>query len=222
MNEISRGTPRAEAGALRLAEAAILLIDDDEDLLEVLAGWFSLHCREVHTAASGTQALLVARQHPLDLVLTDLKLPGFDGLQLLALLKDHSPSLAVVFLTGEGTMDDAILALREGRAFDFLQKPVRDFKGLNDVLERALAHVGAAVTPPRAAQSYSLTEVDPLTTRELEVAMLLAQGLDNRQIAERLVLSEKTVKNHLTRIYEKLRVTNRVQAVMTCQALSLI
>ena len=222
MSEIFKATPRVEAGATRLADAVILLIDDDENLLEVLAGWFTLHCRAVHTAASGTEALVVARQHPLDLVLTDLKLPGFDGLQLLALLKDHSPSLAVVFLTGEGTMGDAILALREGRAFDFLQKPVRDFKGLNDVLERALAHAGTQAAPPRQVPTQALTEVDPLTNRELEVAMLLAQGLDNRQIAERLVLSEKTVKNHLTRIYEKLRVTNRVQAVMTCQSLSLI
>ncbi|MNS58906.1 Transcriptional regulatory protein DegU [compost metagenome] len=59
--------------------------------------------------------------------------------------------------------------------------------------------------------------VEPLSAREQEIVCLLAEGLDNRQIADRLILSEKTVKNHLSRIYEKLKVANRTQAVVECK-----
>jgi DNA-binding NarL/FixJ family response regulator len=216
----------ATSGNTLLAGARLLVIDDDGDLLGVLGDWFSLFCAEVHTAADGATALAIAKRQPLDVVLTDLRMPGFDGLQLLALLKAVQPDLVFVFLTGQGTMEDAIVALREGRAFDFLQKPVRDFNELNLVLERALASrpqpAAPAAPAARTAMPPAHGEVDPLTSREIEVVALLAQGLDNRQIGDRLVLSEKTVKNHLTRIYEKLRVSNRVQAVMVCQGLGVI
>lgn len=214
-----------DAPAAALAAARLLIIDDDEDLRTVLGEWFKLHCAEVHTAGGGMPALDIARRHPLDVVLTDLRMPGFDGLQLLSMLEEQHPGVAVVFLTGEGTMEDAIVALREGRAFDFLRKPVRDFKVLNDVLGRAVVHARSRAPEPPPALAAGLPgadEVDPLSTREVEVVALLAQGLDNRQIGDRLCLSEKTVKNHLTRIYEKLRVANRVQAVLVAQGLHLI
>lgn len=210
--------------ASALAAARLLIIDDDDDLRTVLGEWFKLHCAEVHLAGGGMPALEIARRHPPDVVLTDLRMPGFDGLQLLSMLEEQHPGAAVVFLTGEGTMDDAIVALREGRAFDFLRKPVRDFKALNDVLARAVAHARARAPEPAGlpAGLPGPDEVDPLSAREVEVVALLAQGLDNRQIGDRLCLSEKTVKNHLTRIYEKLRVANRVQAVLVAQGLHLI
>ncbi len=215
---------RTDASVEPLLQARMLIIDDDENLLSVLGEWFSLHCAEVHTASGGMSALEIARRFPLDVVLTDLRMPGFDGLQLLSLLKEYHPEIAVVFLTGQGTMEDAIVALREGRAFDFLQKPIRDFKALNDVLARALVHARPRPAAPvvRAAGLPAAGEVDPLTPREIEVVGLLASGLDNRQIGARLFLSEKTVKNHLTRIYEKLRVSNRVQAVLVSQGLGLL
>lgn len=213
-----------ESQAEALASARLLIIDDDEPVLTVLGEWFKLHCAEVWTAGGGMAALEIARRQQLDVVLTDLRMPGFDGLQLLSLLKELHPELAVVFLTGQGTMEDAIVALREGRAFDFLQKPIRDFKSLNDVLGRAVCHARSRSAAP-AVRPGGLPpdgDVDPLTAREIEVVGLLAQGLDNRQIGDRLCLSEKTVKNHLTRIYEKLRVSNRVQAVLVSQGIGLI
>lgn len=221
---ISSSPTRTEDSLEALAHARLLIIDDDDNLLGVLGEWFKLHCAEVHTAGGGMSALDIAKRFPLDVVLTDLRMPGFDGLQLLALLKEFHPELAVVFLTGQGTMEDAIVALREGRAFDFLQKPIRDFKALNNVLGRALIHARPRPAAPavRAVGLPSEGEIDPLTPREIEVVALLASGLDNRQIGARLFLSEKTVKNHLTRIYEKLRVSNRVQAVLVSQGLALI
>jgi DNA-binding NarL/FixJ family response regulator len=201
-----------------LTDARILIVDDDPDLVEILKEWLTLFGSRVDTAAEGLQALLKAKQNAYDLIITDLQLPNLNGLQLLSLFKEHDPRVEVIFLTGQGTMEDAISALREGRAFDFLQKPLRDFQQLNQVLERALARRAAALEESRAAATVPPPDhVEALSRRELELMQLLAEGLDNRQIADRLVLSEKTVKNHLSRIYEKLKVANRTQAVMNCK-----
>lgn len=204
-----------------LRTASVLITDDDKDLLAVLQEWFTLFCREVHVAANGAAALALYKQHRFDVVLTDLQMPGFDGMQSLSILRELDPAVAVVFLTGQGTLDDAVQALRGGRAFDFLLKPVKDFKALNLVVERAIEHSRQQASRART-KPLTLPEIDPLSPRELEVIMALAEGLDNSQIGSRLILSEKTIKNHLTRIYEKLRVSNRTQAVLTSQNAGLI
>jgi DNA-binding NarL/FixJ family response regulator len=205
-----------------LKDARILVVDDDAELLEVLKEWLTLFGARVDTASEGLQALYLAKKGTYDLVLTDLHMPNLNGLQLLTIVKGLDPNLEVVFLTGQGTMEDAISALREGRAFDFLQKPVRDFKVLNDVLEKALARRAEAMSATRVVPCAPPEHVEELSAREQEIVALLAEGLDNRLIAERLVLSEKTVKNHLSRIYEKLKVSNRTQAVVNCKLYGII
>lgn len=206
-----------------LSDAKILLIDDDADILEVLREWLRLFNAEVDVASNGLEALHLAKQRVYDVVITDLKMPMLNGLQLLSILKnelDYCPE--VIFLTGEGTMEDAITALREGRAFDFLLKPIRDYQQLNQSIERALAQ-RARQQAVQIVKPVDVPEhVEPLTARELEIVGLLGEGLDNREIADRLFLSEKTVKNHLTRIYEKLKVGNRTQAVVNCKSYGFI
>jgi DNA-binding NarL/FixJ family response regulator len=200
------------------ADTRILLVDDDAALLEILTEWLLLFGARVDTATEGLQALLLAKQQAYDLIVLDLHLPNLNGLQLLTFFKEIDPTVEVVVLTGQATIDDAISALREGRAFDFLRKPIHDFQALNDTLEKALARRSAAraVGRPTAAMEVP-AHVEPLSAREQEIVRLLAEGLDNRQIADRLILSEKTVKNHLSRIYEKLKVANRTQAVVECK-----
>ncbi len=198
--------------------AKVLLVDDETDVLDVLSEWLTLSGYQVRTATSGMEAIALAKEHRFDLAISDLHMPGVTGLQLLAMLKALDPTIMVIILTGQGTMQDAIATLREGRAFDFLEKPLHDLEHLNQVLERALAR-RAATNAPRVAASPS---VEALSPRETEIMGLVALGLENREIASRLVLSEKTVQNHLTRIYEKLKVNNRIQAVNVCQALGLL
>lgn len=79
---------------------------------------------EPTVAESGFDAIALARQERFEVVVTDLRMPGMSGLQLLAIFKELDPTIELIFLTGQGTMQDAITALREGRAFDFLQKPL--------------------------------------------------------------------------------------------------
>lgn len=198
-------------------DTRILLVDDDAGLLEILTEWLLLFGAQVDTATEGLQALLLAKQKAYDLVVLDLHLPNINGLQLLTFFKEIDPTVEVVVLTGQATIDDAISALREGRAFDFLRKPIHDFQLLNDTLEKAMARRNAARGTARQATMVVPAHVEPLSAREQEIVMLLAEGLDNRQIADRLILSEKTVKNHLSRIYEKLKVSNRTQAVVECK-----
>lgn len=200
----------------------ILLIDDQEELLETLNEWLLFSGYRTEIAPDGHRALELIRRTRFDVAVTDLQMPGIDGIELLGLLKDHDPTLQVIFLTGQGTMAHAIEALREGRAFDFLQKPLRDLKSLNESIDKAYARKLAQATPRQTGPLSMPAHVEPLSCREIEIVGLLARGIDNRVIAERLILSEKTVKNHLTRIYEKLKVSNRTQAVVLCQQYGII
>ncbi|MBO9539805.1 response regulator transcription factor [bacterium] len=204
------------------ANPRILLIDDQEELLETLDEWLRFSGYRTETASGGQEALEQLRRARFDVVVTDLQMPGITGLELLSLLKQQDPTLEVIFLTGQGTMADAIEALREGRAFDFLQKPLRDLNHLNAAIDKAFAQKQAKARSRQTGPLALPEHVEPLSTREVEIILLLARGLDNREIADRLVLSEKTVKNHLTRIYEKLKVSNRTQAVILCQQYGII
>lgn len=205
-----------------LAGLRLLVVDDEPELLEILDAWFTCFGTKIHVAKDGLAAVALAQQTTFDLVITDLNMPGMDGLQLLAILKELDPRVEVVFLTGSGTMGDAISALREGRAFDFLLKPLKNLTQLNDVIARAMARRDRFhETTPRGARSLP-PHIEELSARELDIMALLSQGMDNRAIAEKLCNSEKTIKNHLTRIYEKLKVKNRTQALLVCQQYGLL
>jgi DNA-binding NarL/FixJ family response regulator len=205
---------------LQPTQSWVLIVDDDDDVRDVLSEWLNMSGYQVQTAADGMKAIALAKQQRFDLVISDLNMPGMNGHQLLSMLKTLDPQVMVIMLTGQGTMHDAIAALREGRAFDFLEKPLKDLQYLNTVIERALTRRSARPAP--AALKLSASNVEALSPRETEIMTLVAQGLENREIASRLYLSEKTIQNHLTRIYEKLKVSNRTQAVSVCNSLGLL
>lgn len=193
----------------------ILVVDDQRSLLEILQRWLSRGGYEVHVASDGLEAVALAKEIAFDVVVTDLKMPGIDGLQLLSLFKELDPAIEVIILTGQGTMQDAIEALREGRAFDFLQKPLRDLHELNQAIDKALCRRQKSEAPTSGRTLRP--RLGGLNAREQEILALLARGLDNRAIAGHMSLGEKTIRNYLTRIYEKLGVTSRTQALIACQ-----
>lgn len=205
-----------------IAALRILVVDDEPELLEILGEWFACCGTQIQTATDGFEAVELARKTTFDVIITDLKMPGMDGLQLLSIVKELDPTVEVIFLTGTGTMDDAISALREGRAFDFLQKPLKNLTQLNDVIARAATRRAQRAVAPRKEAAPIPAHLEELSPRELDILALLAQGMDNRAIADKLCNSEKTIKNHLTRIYEKLKVKNRTQALLVCQQYGLL
>jgi DNA-binding NarL/FixJ family response regulator len=198
-------------------KANVLLVEDDPDQRDVLEIWLSESGYFLKSAKDGIEALALASQHPFDVVITDLKLPGLDGLQLLSLLKERDPSLIVIFVSGQATVEDVIAALREGRAYDFIQKPVGNLRQLNVIIEKALLKRQATETADTRCDCHAEpTQIEALSARELELARLLAKGCETGAIAQHMGLSEKTVRNNLSRLYEKLGVKNRTQAVLTC------
>ncbi len=189
----------------------VLVTDDDPDILLMLQTWLRHSGYRVYTAANGNDALSIVKQTPVDVVITDQKMPGLSGLDLLSLIEEFDPSVEVIFLSGNATMESAIEALREGRAYDFLLKPLENLGQLNLAIEKALLKR----RPPNTRKASN--QPAPLSARERQIISLVADGFENREIGEKLCISENTVKNHLARIYDKLKVSNRVQAALTCE-----
>src|SRR5947208_14609488 len=102
--------------------ARLLIVDDDEQLAQALARRFQRLGYAATLVNSGEQALETAGQHAFDVVLLDLHLPGLDGLEVLAKLKELHPELEVILLTAHGSIETAIEAMRKG-AYDYLTKP---------------------------------------------------------------------------------------------------
>ena len=116
----------------------ILVVDDDEDILDLIERHLSNRGYEVLTAYDGEQAISLLDKLTFDLVITDLKMPKFDGMEVLKKAKEKDPNIEVVILTGHGTMDSVVEALRDGGAFDYLQKPLHNIKQLSFVTKKAL------------------------------------------------------------------------------------
>jgi len=149
---------------------SLLLVDDEEGIRKVLslvlrdAGW------EVRTASSAEEALSLFRQERMPIVLTDIKMPGMDGLQLLRLLKEFEPATEVVLMTGHGDLDLAIQGIKLDAA-DFVTKPIRD-----DALDIALARARERWSMRRAIREHTehLERLVEEKTRELLAAERLA------------------------------------------------
>ncbi|HEY9899106.1 MAG TPA: DNA-binding response regulator [Pantanalinema sp.] len=167
-------------------------MEDDEDLRLTMRDWLALRGYAVSAAQDGLEALEIASQQAFDVVVTDLKMPRCDGLHLLSALKARDPIVQVIFLTGEASMGDAIEALREGRSFDFLQKPLHDFHQLDEVIERALAH-RAQQQPRRELVAPALSPCVPPPVAEAiadEPALVMAFHFMEAHFRESIGLRE--------------------------------
>ena len=166
----------------------------------------------VGAAASGDEALELADEQEPDVVLMDLEMPGKDGIQATRELLARRPGTAVVVLTSFSDRERILAALDAG-AVGYLLKDVRP-----DELTRAIqaAAGGEAPLHPRAARELLAARPSrpQLSAREEEVLELVARGMPNKLIARRLEISERTVKGHLTRIFERIGVTDRTQAAL--------
>jgi two-component system, LuxR family, response regulator FixJ len=179
----------------------VYVIDDDEAVRESLSLLLEARALPVRTFASTPEFLAVAPSVPPGCVVTDLSMPGMDGLQLLQRLREHNLHLPVIVMTGHGEVSLAVQALKAG-AIDFIEKP---FPGaaLFDAVEAALQAVDD--TRQTDAAVRQITErLASLTKREREVMEGIVAGKPNKIIAYDLGISQRTVENHRAGVMEKM------------------
>jgi DNA-binding NarL/FixJ family response regulator len=169
----------------------------------------------VAEASDGIQAIALARRYRPDVVLMDLKMPEMDGVTATAKIKEENPEVHVLILTTYETDADILRAVAKG-ATGFLLKDARE-EVLFDAVRQA--RLGKSPLAPAIAARLVGRLREPLdehlSGREIEILQLVAQGLNNRAIAQELLISESTVKAHLLHIFAKLGVTDRTAAVTT-------
>ncbi len=184
----------------------------------------------VGEAATGEEAIRLTDELLPDIVLMDLKMPGIGGIEATRAISHRSPHIGEIVLTMFEDDESVLAALKAGARGYVLKDADRGMllRAIRAVAQgemllgapvalRVIEQFSQLPPPPVEARSelpLSPSLFDDLTAREQEVLGLIAKGLRNREIAERLVISEKTVGNHISNIFAKLQVNDRSQAIV--------
>jgi two-component system nitrate/nitrite response regulator NarL len=203
----------------------IVIADDHAMVLHGLKRLFDgeTEFEVVECCGNGADAIAAARRGNVDVLLLDVKMPGLSGIDVLRSVSAERLNCSTVLLTAALTDSDAVEGLRLGaRGIVLKESPP-------DTLLECIRHVSRgeqwvdSETMTRALDTISRRESmmsDPsrtLTARELEIVRMIAQGLRNKAIAERLFISEGTVKIHLHNVYEKLGLDGRLELMLHAQ-----
>src|SRR4249920_896757 len=187
----------------------------------------------VAQAQDGRQVLDVLQQHEPDILLLDLKMPGLDGLATLQRLQAARNKTRVIVLTASDDKNEFVQAMKPGTSGIVLKQTATELliKSIRKVHAGEIwldSHTTAAVirtfvaadeTAPAAPQQQLASaprdrERSPLSQREREIVALVAQGFKNKEMAEKMFISEQTVKNHLHNIFDKLGVSDRLELAL--------
>lgn len=200
----------------------VLIVDDHEVVRQGVRAYLEAQddFDVVGEAASGTEAIELAVEQIPDVVLMDLVMSGMDGVEATRNVKDISPRSQIVVLTSYHEDEHIFPALQAG-AISYILKDIK-MEDLADAIRRAAK--GEATLHPRVAarvirdihssKSEELNPFTELTPREIDVIKLIATGMPNSQIADELVISENTVKGHVSNILSKLHLADRTQAAV--------
>ena len=191
----------------------LLIVDDDDQLRGGLAEYFRVQGYPVQEAETGEAAVPLLEQRAFRVAILDMAMPGMSGIELLQKLKTESAETECILLTGEGTIERAVEAMKLG-AFDFLTKPVR-MKQLEAVILKA------AETSQLRRENRQLREViqrsaphDEIvgsSSPMLEVFRLIGEGMTSSAIADKLGLSIHTIDTYREKIKHKIGVKNSVE-----------
>lgn len=222
--ESSPSTPNQPTRKIR-----ILMVDDHAVVRQGLRMFIEMQedMEVIGEGANGLEAVELAAALSPDVILLDLIMPHLDGVEATQRIVAQDPQARVLILTSFGEDDKVFPAIRAG-AQGYLLKDIQPrelvqairqtYQGqpqLHPAITRRLMTAVARESPPPAARPAALPkEILTLTERELEVLGLLAQGLNNREIAEKIVVGESTVKTHVSNILDKLGLEDRTRAAI--------
>lgn len=205
MNDVIRVFIADDHAIVRNGIAALLATEPD---IEVIGD-----------ASNGGEAVLAAKElHP-DVILMDLVMPEMDGIQAIQQIRTHDPDARILVMTSFATDEMVFPAIKSG-ALGYLLKDSSPEELVNAIHQ---VYRGEPSLHPQIARrmlqeisqpSTQTRTEEPLTERELEVLKLIARGMSNQEIAEQLVISETTVRTHVSRILSKLHLASRTQAAL--------
>ncbi len=206
-------------------DISLMLVDDQELIRESLA--FVLEAdpelKVVACAENGEQAIQFSEEHKPHLILMDIDMPVLNGIEATRHIKKHSPETKIIILTTFQEVEHVVEALTIG-AEGYLLKAIHPSDLISGI---KLIHHGGTLLPknlaqllvqqiPKGEQQKLESEIDKyqLTDREIQILQNLAYGLTNKEISDKLFLSEGTVKNYISNIYHKLEVKDRTHAIL--------
>jgi Response regulator containing a CheY-like receiver domain and an HTH DNA-binding domain len=214
-------------GEAKAVKIKLLLADDHQIVLKGISFFLSMQpdFEIVGEAHNGQEAVEMTASLKPDIVLMDLNMPVMDGIEASRLIAESHPEVKVLVLTSFSDRSHVVPALRTG-AIGYMLKEVEPdqlveairsaYKGNvqlhPDISGVILSQLSPTASEPKAAPAKEA--LDSLTPRELEVLEQLTKGLSNKEIAQTLVVAEKTVKTHVSSILSKLHLTDRTQAAL--------
>jgi DNA-binding NarL/FixJ family response regulator len=231
-NNTATGGPQHGVGISTGSKIRIVVADDHPIFRDGLCRLLALEedFEVVAQAQDGRQVLDVLQQYAPDILLLDLKMPGLDGLATLQRLQAVKNKTRVIVLTASDDKNEFVQAMKLGTSGIVLKQTATELliKSIRKVHAGEIwldSHTTAAVIrqfvaadeapQPTASQSPTRErERSPLSQREREIVALVAQGFKNKEMAEKMFISEQTVKNHLHNIFDKLGVSDRLELAL--------
>jgi len=199
-----------------------LLVADDqtvvrEGLAAILTNYSDIEV--IGQASDGIQAVEIIKKEKPDVVLLDMMMPNQDGLTTIPKVREVSPNTRILVVTAYAENDLVYQAIKAGALGYILKDATRDqlLQAVRDV-DQGRASLQPSIAVKLIQEINHPTELtytaDPLTRRELETIRLIARGLSNQEIAEKLVVNERTIAKYVSSILDKLQLANRTQAAL--------
>ncbi|MBP3569690.1 MAG: response regulator transcription factor [Lachnospiraceae bacterium] len=205
-----------------MEQLRVLLVDDEPLLLESLEIILTMNQMQIiGMAHDGYEALDVLSKHFCDLALVDLNMKGMGGIELIAHIKKDYPTIKILVLTTFYDDNNITRAIANGADGYLLKDSGKDailgaisqiMNGRNVIDSKVMQRLAALMSGGPSTSNPSL--LDGMTEREQEICTLLADGLTNKQIAETLYISEGTVKNYISSIYDKTGIHDRAKLIV--------